>query len=46
MNWIAELLPLFFARWYSRKYLETFNVGNCLFTNPRPGIYVRIYPDA
>ena len=40
MNWLAEILPLFFVRWYSRKYLMRMNLGSHLVTNPRNGIFL------
>lgn len=40
MNWLAELLPLFFVRWYSRKYLGRLTLGDHEVTNPRAGVFL------
>lgn len=40
MNWLAEILPLAFIRWYSRKYISRMQVGNHLVTNPREGVFI------
>mgnify|MGYP003395682938 CR=1 FL=1 len=44
MKCVTELLPLFFIRWYSEKYLERFNIDNKIMASPRPGVYIEVKP--
>lgn len=40
MSWLAELLPLWFVRWYSDEHCERFNIGHHIMTCPRPGVFI------
>ena len=40
MNWIAELLPLCFVRWYTRKFIERFNACDRTMASPREGVWI------
>jgi hypothetical protein len=40
MNWLAEIMPLFFVRWYAQKYGERQQLGDETVIHIRPDIFV------
>jgi len=42
MSWLAELMPLFFVRWYALRYCERVRVGNVSYARVRPGVLVEV----
>lgn len=42
MNWIAELLPLFFVRWYAHKYVEREPIRDATVMRVRPGVFISL----
>jgi hypothetical protein len=42
MNWLAEIMPLFFVRWYANRYCERFQLDGSVYTDPRPGVLIQI----
>lgn len=38
----AEILPLFFVKWWARRYCEVFHRNGVPFVSPRPGITIEL----
>lgn len=44
VNILAELLPLFFVRWYSNWVLQRYRIEGMHVANPRPGVFIEVDP--